>query len=120
MKTHAPVGRRGSGNASNQKSKGHGADSRFGPERGTENGKVRKLQAQTVRRDPQKVPPPEGRPDSDQQEAEKEGLDGGEDGSATRRSIQITNDMGNGKLSRLSVGAVATAKARTMDNCGRD
>ena len=48
MKPHTPVGRRGSGNASNQKSEGHGADSRLGPE----HGEVCKLQAQTVGRSP--------------------------------------------------------------------
>ena len=42
-------------------------------------------------------------------------LDGGEDGSATRFSIHMTKDRGRGKLSLLSDGAKAKAKARTMD-----
>ena len=74
MKAHPPVGRRSPGNASNQEPKRHGADSRLSPERGTQNGKVCKLQMETVRRDPQKVTPPEGRPDGDQQESKKQGL----------------------------------------------
>ena len=41
--------------------------------------------------------------------------DGGVAGSATRFSIQMTNDRGRGKLSRRSDGAVAKANARTID-----
>ena len=47
----------------------------------------------------------------------KRASDGGVDGSATRFSIQMTKERGRGRLSRRSDGAVAKAKAQTMDCC---
>ena len=69
MKPHAPVAGGGAGHTRNQKFKGHRADGRFGAERGAEDGQMRELQTQTVRGNPEKVPPSKGGPDGNQEEA---------------------------------------------------